>query len=235
MAAVTICDRPAGGRIVLEPRLWYGDGWGRARGLANINTNTCEVIRPLTSADVALLSVPEPTKPPQLLKKIRDSHHKLAAMIAAGCSLKEISEATGYSYSRVSILKSDPTFEQLVEFYREKAIQANVEMVTDLHGRLTAFLLDVVEEMHDRLQTTPENVNNDTLRDWGEFAADRVGHGKQSKSLNASVDLNDLADQLSARRHRAEKLSAGVPPAKPARLDPPRPAGQAAPKPEGTD
>lgn len=183
-----------------------------------------EVIRPLTAVDLALINADGSTKTP-ILKKIRDAHHKLAMLIAAGLSGREISEQTGYSISRISILKGDPTFSQLIEFYREKKVEANIEEIASATKRMTVLHEEVLEEMQDRLQTAPELINNDTLTDWFKFLSDRIGYGPQSKSLTLHGNI-DLAADVAAGRQRALELSAAVP-AKPVQenAEPPGRAG----------
>lgn len=186
---------------------------------------TAEVIRPLTAADLALIPAPGSSGTPHI-KRIRDAHHRLAVMVAKGCSLKEINEVTGYSFSRISILKSDPSFANLVDFYRDKAIEDNIEEVSDFTRRLVAFTGDCIEEMHDRLLDTPETIAHDTLTDWSKLGLDRTGHGAQSKSFSLHATL-DLAGKVAAGRRRALELSA-APAVKPALLQPPNSTGRAA-------
>lgn len=168
-----------------------------------------EIIRPLTAVDLALLNSDGSAKTPTI-KKIRDAHHRLAILIAQGCTGKEISETTGYSISRISILKGDPTFSQLVEFYRAKKIEGNVEEIVGVTKKMIVLHEEVLEEMHDRLQSAPELVTNDTLTDWFKFLSDRIGYGPQTKSLNVNATL-DLASDVAAGRQRALELSAAEP------------------------
>lgn len=194
--------------------------------MADIHTNTCEIIRPVTASDISLLSVPEPSKP-EPLKKIREAHHKLAAMIACGATGRDIQEATGYSYSRISILKADPTFQQLVSHYEGVRDAALVAEVQDYASKLLTGAHLALDLMIETMRDNPDSLSPDTKKDYAEFFADRTGFGKQTKSLNASVNLNSYAEQIAEGRRRAAQLSAGPAPAKPAQLDPPKPAGRA--------
>lgn len=188
---------------------------------------TAEISRPLTAADIALIPAPgyQANGTPHL-KKIREAHHRLAALVAGGCSLKEINEETGYSFSRISILKSDPSFAELVEFYKHEAVERNIDLVVDLQKRIFALAIDAVEELHSLTLDTPELTSPDQKIDIAKFATDRSGHGPQSKSFNLNATL-DLAGQVAAGRRRAGQLSA-APAVKPALLQLPNSTGRAA-------
>lgn len=188
---------------------------------------TAEVLRTLTAADLALIPAPghQPNGTPHL-KRIREAHHKLAALVAGGATLKEISEATGYSFSRISILKGDPSFAELVEFYKLQGVERNIDLVTDLQQRILALAGDAVEELHSLILDNPELVSPDQKIDIAKFATDRSGHGPQSKSFNLSATI-DLASQVAAGRRRAVELSA-APAVKPVQLALPRSTGRAA-------
>src|SRR5262245_47529587 len=68
-----------------------------------------QVTRPLREADLALLSSERGIQP-VALKRITERHHALARCLATGMSATEASIVTGYSPSRISILKDDPAF-----------------------------------------------------------------------------------------------------------------------------
>src|SRR5215813_2036152 len=87
-----------------------------------------EVVRALTSADLALL---EPPKKPPGIKKLRESHHALARLVAEGRSLQEIWEEHGYSISRSSILKWAAAFAGLVGFYHRNLQKMRGGLVLD--------------------------------------------------------------------------------------------------------
>jgi hypothetical protein len=64
------------------------------------------------------------------LVRLRDSHHTVARLFAHGLRPEEVSGQTGYSPSRLSTLQRDPSFQELVTFYRMDAREAkqDVEM-----------------------------------------------------------------------------------------------------------
>src|SRR5215813_4166943 len=137
-----------------------------------------EVVRALTSADLALL---EPPKKPPGIKKLRESHHALARLVAEGRSLQEISEETGYSISRISILKSDPTFAELVGFYHGNLEKMRDALVVDHFKSAVMLRGDLIEEMSCRLHDTPELISWRDLDDSFKTVADRTGMGPASR------------------------------------------------------
>lgn len=138
------------------------------------------------------------------LKRLRDTHHGLARLIAVGISNVEASSITGYTPSYISTLKNDPAFQELVQFYR-----SNLTVVQgDLHQRMTGLSLAFVEELRDRLETAPESMTNDFVLDALKVLADRTGHAPVSKNINVNVDL---AGRLEAARRRADAAALPAP------------------------
>lgn len=170
---------------------------------------SCEIVRELNAADLALLETEQGIKP-NPIKRLRDSHHSLARLVAQGLSGHEMSVITGYSQSRISILKADPAFSELVAFYKANLERIRDELAADGIAKLTALFNDAVEEMHDRILDTPEVLSMDQLGDTAKFAADRIGLGPASKSTSVNINL-DYAEQVAAGRRRAVQLSAAPP------------------------
>src|SRR5579871_5006068 len=79
-------------------------------------------VRPLTREDMEVLR--EKRVGPPRLVTLRDSHHRLARFCASGIRDAEICARTGYSQNRLSQLRTDPAFAQLVEEYRGKVEEA---------------------------------------------------------------------------------------------------------------
>lgn len=158
---------------------------------------SCEVKRELTEADLAMLGMEKGVKPP-LLKKLKDSHHGLARVLASGSSPGEASLVTGFSLSRISILQNDPSFQELLTHYRS----VSHEVFADLQQRMTSISLDALEELRERLIDTPEELESDFLLDLVKVTADRTGHGPSSKQTQVRVNV-DLAERLEAARKRS--------------------------------
>lgn len=155
-----------------------------------------EVVRPLEESDLALLEVERGTRPPNI-KQLRDSHHALARVLASGAHPAEASLVTGYSLSRISILQSDPTFRELLEFYRT----AKDEIFADVMGRMSALQLEAMSALLERMHDNPEQFSPAMLVEVAKTFADRTGYGPSSKSTNVNLNL-DIATKLERARQR---------------------------------
>lgn len=172
----------------------------RTRGRATVNTGVAYV-RDIVGEDLAMLDVSRASTAPAI-KRLSERHHSLARTIASGTPIGDAAIICGYDLSRVSILQSDPTFAELVAFYR-KDFQLQY---ADLHTNLAGLASDAVDELRDRLENTPETIKTTELIDIVAKTADRTGYGPQSSSVNVNVHVN-LADKLKAARERAREAA----------------------------
>ena len=168
--------------------------------------------RPLRAEDVVASNgkFPLPTSTPPALQKLRSRHHQLAQLISSGLTDFEVSTALGYSLSRISILKADPTFRELVSCY-EKQHQA---LHFDVQERLIQLGMDSVETLQARLDENPEDFSNKELLEVAEMALDRTGHGKSSTvsvlhGLDADTHALLKAQHESTKQGRVLNLSDG--------------------------
>lgn len=165
-----------------------------------------EVLRSLTEADVALLSTERGIQPSSI-KKLTDSHHALARCIAEGMKDVEAAAVTGYTPSRISVLRDSPLFAELIEHYRSTKETA----FADLHERMLTTGLVAVSELADRLEHEPEKIGTSTLLEAVKTLTDRTGFGPSSKTTNVNLNVS-LASRVAEGRKRAQGLSTRVPP-----------------------
>jgi hypothetical protein len=137
------------------------------------------------------------------IKKLRTKHHALARAIASGLDDGDAAVLIGYTASRVSILKSDPSFKELVRFYTAKV----EDQYLGMHERMAGLGLDAVNELSDRLEEDPDAFSNTQLMEMASRMADRTGHGPSS-STNVNVKVG-LADRLQQARNRMQEAVAG--------------------------
>lgn len=165
---------------------------GPGRRLAEVEA---EVVRELTAADMQLLGGERgiQAKP---IERLRDRHHAIARLIAAGRKIGEVAAITGMTISRVSILQSDPTFAELVRFYRS---EVNIEYV-ELHQTLAGMSLDAAMILREKLEEDPDSLSTGQLLEITKMGADRTGLGPSS-SQNVNVNVN-LASRLEQARKR---------------------------------
>lgn len=145
----------------------------------------------LTDDDLMRLSAPRDVEAAPI-KKLRERHHALARLLAAGTAPGEAAIMCGYTASRVSILQSDPSFRELVSHYSDLRTERyfdGIQAMAELH-------IDAVEEIRDRLENEPEEFSIGHLLEVAKFSADRTGKGPSTKT---EVDVKiGLADRLQA-------------------------------------
>ena len=160
---------------------------------------TAEYSRDLTPADFSAPAVVTQTSAP--LVKIRDAHHALARVLATGIGEGEASLITGYSPSRISILKNDPQFQELLSFYRS----TGTSQVADMRERMTNLGLTAISELQERLEENPTDFSPALLKDIAKDMADRVGHAPKAASGGGNVNVNiNLNDRMAEARNRVE-------------------------------
>ena len=146
-----------------------------------------EVLRELVPGDAEMANAERGSKAPEI-KKLRDRHHALAKALATGTEEGEAAIMCGYSLSRVSILKDDPAFKELVAFYRK----GQEEQYYGIHEKLAGVAGDALDEIQERLEAKPDEFSIGQLMDLTKLGADRTGHGPSSST---TVDVrHGLAD-----------------------------------------
>jgi hypothetical protein len=83
--------------------------------------------------------------------------------------LIECSNLTGLSGPRISDLKNDPAFQELVSYYAEELN----EVYIDVHQRMAALGTSVLEELAERFESDPEKFTKRELMDLFTTMADR--------------------------------------------------------------
>lgn len=131
------------------------------------------------------------------LKQVRHTHHRLAQLLAVGVDEFVAAKLCNYSFSRVSMLKSDPAFAELLAHYTGDV----QDQWADFVGTAANLSLDVLQEMQRRLDETPEQLTPTHLIELGKFLADRTGHAPVQKSIAVNVNA-DVGSRLQAARER---------------------------------
>lgn len=155
-------------------------------------------VRELDSVDVALLGEEKGSRAAPL-KRLSERHHALARCLASGMEPGDAAITCGYVLSRVSILKADPAFQELLAFYHQ---DVNTKYL-DMHGVLAGLSQDAAMELRERLeediQADDKKISMTQLMELTKLGADRTGFGPQSSQVNVNVDL---AGRLQAARER---------------------------------
>lgn len=175
----------------------------RTRGRA-VKPVEAEIVRELDATDLVLCATEKGSKASPI-KRLSDRHHALARNIAGGMAPGEAAIVCGYDNSRVSILLADPTFNELLEFYRKDVNNTYLGM----HERLFGVAMDALGELASRLEETPDTLSVGQLIEVAKMGADRSGHGPQSQTTNLNVNV-DMAGRLEAARKRVAERRAQV-------------------------
>jgi hypothetical protein len=179
----------------LTPRVGPGR---QAKALA------AEFSHELTEAHLSMEAVEVQTAPS--IKRLRDSHHALARCLATGMKEAEASLVTGYSSSRISVLKSDPQFAELCEFYRG----TSTDIVADFRMRMATMGMDALAEMQERMEENPESFSPALLREIVKDMADRTGHAPQrGPTSNVTINMG-LSERMAAARARVTEANPKV-------------------------
>lgn len=161
---------------------------------------TWRLARPLARADLAMLAEKRDTKAPTL-KKLTDRHHRLARLLAEGEKPGVAALRCGYTPSRVSILLADPTFEELVEFYRQEVH----EVYIDGHEMMASVRNMALQIIADRMEEEPEKVKLAEALEVVKTTADRSGMGPSTKQeVNVNVNLASRLEE--ARKRVAQRM-----------------------------
>lgn len=141
------------------------------------------------------------------IKRLSERHHALARCIVAGASMSEAALICGYDISRISVLKNDPSFKELIAFYTETKDRA----FRDTQSKLAGIASDALDELQTRLEDSPDKIPLDKLMQLVTLGADRTGNGPSSTQ---NVNMNSgTADRLQSARerlaHRRKTLDLG--------------------------
>lgn len=150
-------------------------------GVRELSQEDLEIV---ASAQVGVSTTPA-------IKAIRETHHIIAQMLAKGLKDIEVSRVTGYSPSRISVLKKDPAMVELISFYVEQVQEA----FRDTVGKMKLITDDALDILGERLDNDPDSFTNNTLLEIVKTTGDRAGFApvQKSVSISATVDPARLA------------------------------------------
>lgn len=132
------------------------------------------------------------------IKALRNTHHRLAQMLAVGVDETVAAKLCNYSISRVSILKADPAFAELLAHYADDVKKEWADFVATAAN----LSLDFLQELQRKLDETPEAFTPQTILESIKVLADRTGHAPVQKTQNVNINL-DMGTKLRLARERA--------------------------------
>lgn len=141
-------------------------------------------------------------QPSALVQQYRESHHAVARMVAAGMTDSMVRRRTGYSQRRLTLMKQDPTFIQLVQDYKGVVFE-KINADTDSFAELSIQNMIAAErQISDKLD---EADALGVLLPTGELLkivgdrADRFGYSKRVTQTNINVDIAVALDRAIER------------------------------------
>ena len=165
------------------------------------------ISRELTEDDLLRMAEGGGAEEQPQLQQLRQSHHELARVICTGVTDLEASSITGYSPNRISILKNDPSFKELLNHYASIKETAFEQAQIDIAQRLRSIGIDTLEVLHEKIINEPEKIDVKTLGIIAELTLDRIGHGKHSfgvddKTLELVRAAKDAPAQVSEENRK---------------------------------
>ena len=166
-------------------------GRGRPSGKAEVLG-----IRPLAAEEVSA-----PRGRVSVIKRFRDSHHRMARLFASGLRVSEVAALTGYSVSRVSIFHNNPAFQDLIAEKRMIEDQIARDHITAYNELILSNGLKAERKLADKLDDDDESEGMSVreLISISRDAADRVGLSKRSIQTNVNLDFADMLDRAIKR------------------------------------
>lgn len=146
-----------------------------------------------------------------VVRRLRETHHMMARLFACGLKGNEVARRMGYSANRVSMIRGDPAFQDLIRKYEVDLVDAGVRAGVETFAELAVFNKVAAERMiADRLEAAQEAADEagtvdelPTLRTLAAIVADRAdrfGYPKGHVQTNLNFDYAARLDQ--AVRHR---------------------------------
>lgn len=160
-------------------------------------------VRPLTRDDLSVLVEKRPAQ--GIVKTFRDSHHRIARLVASGIRNDQICLHGGVSITRLCTLRNDPAFAELVSQYRERVTEKFEEEVSSFFEVATSNMLKAEVMLGDKIDAAIESDEFLPTKDLiaiSEGRADRFGYPKQKSVTQTNINV-DFASALEAAARRS--------------------------------
>ena len=139
--------------------------------------------------------IPERTVP--ALKTLRESHHAVARLLARGLPDIQVAAQTGYSLGRLSQLRKDQSFRELMAFYARTAD----EVARQVEEKFLLVAEDARQILHEKILDS--EVTLEEALDVFKVMADRAGYAPVQRSINKNMNLN-IGARLDAARAKKD-------------------------------
>lgn len=105
-----------------------------------------------------------------IVQELRSAHHLLAKTLAEGVEPQAAAARCGMTMTRVRKLQDDPTFKELLEYYKGQ----QEELFAHVKDRLAALGMTFVDVLQERVLDKPEKFTNRELMDFAKEFLERT-------------------------------------------------------------
>lgn len=179
-------------------------------------------IAPLSQEEIDNFVPAETSQEAGSMKRLRDSHHRIAHLFAMGLRNFEIMEITGYSAARLSTLRASPAMEELVaklrlevQEFRQTEADHKFQTLNRLHVLAAGELIDRFEDDEDRAK-----LSNGHLVAIVADTADRIGYPKRRESVTLDQSFAARLDRAIERSDKAKVINGELAPSQPSQPQP---------------
>lgn len=168
------------------------------------------VARPLTREDLVHLNAPRVS---HRVAAFRESHHRLARLVASGLRVEQVLEISGYSYQRLYTLRQDPAFQELVSQYKARVDNKLAEIVDETEATAVSNLRRMermVEEHLEQADAEGELIPLKTLSSLISDRMDRFGYSKKQVNLNFNATLASKLERAIDKTREAKQIEGRV-------------------------
>src|SRR5262245_2143560 len=152
------------------------------------------------------LEVLKPPRPAPVVQRFRDSHHRVARLLAFGMTVTQVAEATGYSINRICQLKQVPAFQDLTASYRKGVVDDEYRKVVKEYYDLVAENKLKAERMvGDRLDIAEEEGELPPMRDLISISR------REDRTTNIQMNFGDFGQQLERAMTQSNKVIDATP------------------------
>jgi hypothetical protein len=115
---------------------------------------------------------------------------------------EDLTTLVGYTATRVSMLKADPAFMELVAHYRSmvnaefvQAMDPVIEVLSSIRMKSLTMIEDKIDDAAEKGEYLPSR----DLAVFSEMGLDRTGYGKVNKNVNVNVDFAAALEKARTR------------------------------------
>ncbi len=166
-------------------------------------TATILSVRPLTEADLSHL---RERSVKQDVQKLKDSHHRVAQLLASGMYKDyEVAAICGYSLAHIKNIKDYPATQDLIAHYRALSFNENADAISETKERSLRIMTKADRRLEDILDDDETPMSPQQLL---AISADRHNSvGIVAKQTNFNVNVG-MAEKLEAALARTRKIAA---------------------------